>query len=188
MNIKTLPVNSIASNTNRSYGGEGDIKILAEDIKHNGLINPITVKAHLNMEEELEYEVTAGRRRLAAVKLLGWKEIPARILEGDETERAGEIALSENVNRLAMHPLDEAVYFKRLLENGEAIQNIAKRSDRKVPEIYQRVRLLSLELPVQEIFKMGLISLAAAAMLADLDADQQALFVDKKKSVNYYHD
>jgi hypothetical protein len=35
---------------------------------------------------------------------------------------------------------------------------------------------------------MGLISLAAAAMLADLDADQQALFVDKKKSVNYYHD
>jgi ParB/RepB/Spo0J family partition protein len=194
MNVKTLPIDCISCNTNRSYGGEGDIKILAEDIKHNGLINPITVKAHLNIDEELniekepklEYEVTAGRRRLAAVKLLGWKDIPVRILEGDETERAEEIALSENVNRLAMHPLDEAVYFKRLIENGEAIQNIAKRSDRKVPEIYQRIRLLLLEPAVQELFRNGRLSLAAAAMLADLDAGQQALFVEKEVGSHTY--
>jgi ParB/RepB/Spo0J family partition protein len=188
MNIKTLPVNSISFSTNRSYGGEGDIKILAEDIKHNGLINPVTVKAHLNMEEELEYEVTAGRRRLAAVKLLGWTEIPVRILEGDETERADEIALSENVNRLAMHPLDEAVYFKRLIESGEPIQTIAGRSDRKVPEIYQRIRLLSLEPAVQELFRAGKLSLASAAMLADLDAGQQALFVEQEGDKHYYQD
>jgi ParB/RepB/Spo0J family partition protein len=188
MNVKTLPIDSISFSTNRPYGGEGDIKILAEDIKHNGLINPITVKARLNMEEELEYEVSAGRRRLAAVKLLGWGEIPVRILEGDEAERAGEIALSENVNRLAMHPLDEAVYYKRLIENGEPIQTIAERSDRKVPEIYQRIRLLSLEPAVQELFKAGKLSLAAAAMLADLDAGQQGMFVEQEGDKQYYGD
>jgi ParB family chromosome partitioning protein len=180
MNVKTLPIDSISFNSNRLYGGEGDIKILAEDMKHNGLINPITVKAHLNMEEDLEYEVAAGRRRLAAAKLLGWEEIPARILEGDETERADEIALSENLNRLAMHPLDEAVYFQRLIENGEPMQKIAERCDRKVSEIYQRIRLLSLEPTVQELFRGGSISLAAAAMLADLDAEQQAMFFSQE--------
>ncbi|MDR1318280.1 MAG: ParB/RepB/Spo0J family partition protein, partial [Treponema sp.] len=186
MNVKTLPIDSISCSANRLYGGEGDIKSLAEDIKHNGLINPITVKATLNGEASCDkalpllFTIAAGRRRLAAVRLLGWTEIPCRILEGDETEHADDIALSENLNRLAMHPLDEAAYFKRLIENGEPMQKIAERCDRKVAEIYQRVRLLSLEPTVQELFRGGSISLAAAAMLADLDAEQQALFFSQE--------
>ena len=128
---KTIPIDQIESASNRENGGDGDITILAEDIKHNGLINPVTVTAGLRRG----FILIAGRRRIAAARMLGWKEIPCRVLEGDETERAGDIALSENVNRLAMHPLDEAVHFKRLLENGEPVQQIAKRYDRPVSGI-----------------------------------------------------
>jgi ParB/RepB/Spo0J family partition protein len=116
--------------SNRTYGGEGEIKILAEDIKRNGLINPITVKTTMKASGEI-YEVIAGRRRMQAVTLLGWKDIPCRILEGYETERADEIAGSENINRLAMHPLDEAIVFHQLLESGRSIEELAKQYDRK---------------------------------------------------------
>jgi ParB/RepB/Spo0J family partition protein len=195
MTERILPLDSISSSPNRPYGGDGDIKILAEDIRHNGLINSITVKAVPDGEKTktakdgmpVRFEVVAGRRRVAAAKLLGWTEIPARILEGGEAGLAEEISLSENVNRMAMHPLDEAVYFKRLMEGGEPIQKIAARYDRKAAEIYQRVRLLSLEPAVRELFRAGRLPLAGAAMLADLDAEKQALFAEQQAD-SYEHE
>jgi hypothetical protein len=70
---KTIPIDRIESESNREHGGDGDIKILAEDMKRNGLINPITIKAALAEGAEdpgkklaILYRVTAGRRRLAA--------------------------------------------------------------------------------------------------------------------------
>jgi hypothetical protein len=44
---KIIPIDRIESASNREHGGDGDITILAEDIKRNGLINPITIKAAL---------------------------------------------------------------------------------------------------------------------------------------------
>lgn len=172
---------------NRTYGGEGDIKILAEDIKQNGLINPITVK---QAPEEVDdgvvcqkiYEVVAGRRRIRAVTMLGWKDIPCRVLEGDEIERADEIAGSENINRLAMHPLDEAAIFQKLLENGEAIEALAKRFDRKASEIWQRVQLLSLNEDIKTLFRKGHLSLHSAAMLKSLDDNSQKEFFKQFKN------
>jgi ParB/RepB/Spo0J family partition protein len=188
---KTIPIDKIESTPNRENGGDGDIKILAEDIKHNGLINPVTVKYRPVTEKVRlipdkdgkikEFALVAGRRRVAAARLLGWKEIPCRILNGDETEHADEIALSENVNRLAMHPLDEAVYFKRLLESGEPVQSIAKRCDRTASGIWQRVQLLYLSPDIKKMFREGKIDLQGAAMLNSLDEKEQAEFVKAKK-------
>ena len=154
------------------------IHILAEDIKQNGLINPITVKLADENGHDV-FEVVAGRRRVRAVTMLGWKEIPCRVLEGDEIERADEIAGAENINRLGMHPLDEATIFKKLLENGEAIEALSKRFDRTVSAIWQRVQLLDLNDGIKEFFRNGKIDLHAAAMLKSLDADQQQAFYEK---------
>ncbi|MDR2663773.1 MAG: ParB/RepB/Spo0J family partition protein [Treponema sp.] len=172
---KSIPIDTIISTSNRENGGDGDLKILAEDIKHNGLINPVTVKYRLTSAEN--FVLVAGRRRLAAARLLGWKEIPCRILEGDETEHADDIALSENVNRLAMHPLDEAEIFRRLLEGGEPIQSIAKRYDRPVSGIWQRVQLQDLSPDIKKMFRNGKLDLQSAAMLKSLDKKEQAEFV-----------
>jgi ParB/RepB/Spo0J family partition protein len=176
---KTLPIGKIVSTSNRAAGGDGDIKILAEDIKRNGLINPVTVRTPPGSPEV--FIVTAGRRRIAAARLLGWKEIPCRILEGDEAGRADEIALSENVNRLAMHPLDEAAVFRRLLEAGEPVESIAKRYDRPVSGIWQRIQLTDLNPKIREMFRSGKMDLQSAAMLKSLNEKEQAEFVKKEK-------
>jgi ParB family chromosome partitioning protein len=185
---RTIPVDKIESTSNRENGGDGDIKILAEDIKHNGLINPVTVKHRISPGKDglvEDFILVAGRRRVAAARLLGWKEIPSRILEDNEVDLADEIALSENVNRLAMHPLDEAEIFRRLLEAGEPVRDIAKRYDRTASAIWQRVQLLDLSPDIREMFREGKLDLHSAAMLKSLDEKEQAEFVKAKKDYRF---
>jgi ParB/RepB/Spo0J family partition protein len=183
MKEETLGLAGLRFLSNRAYGGEGEIQILAEDIKRNGLINPVTVKAALDEAgagyTKSVYEVVAGRRRVQAAALLGWDKIPCRILEGDETERAEEIAGSENINRMAMHPLDEAVVFHKLIESGRPIEELAKQYDRPVSAIWQRVQLLGLSDGIKTLFRNGTLSLHAAAMLKSLDEKGQRKFYEK---------
>lgn len=181
MRVEKIELTGLRFSSNRDYGGDGEIKILAEDIKRNGLINPITVKLNdFEGSKDLgTYEVIAGRRRVRALEMLGYKEIPCRILESNEIENADEIAGSENINRLAMHPLDEAKIFAQLLENGRTLEELAKQYDRKPSEIWQRVQLLDLSDDVKTMFRNGLISLQSAAMIKSLDAKAQKSFYKK---------
>jgi ParB/RepB/Spo0J family partition protein len=193
MRVEKIELAGLRFSDNRTYGGEGDIKILAEDIKQNGLINPITVKPSKEIINDGckpidVYEVVAGRRRIRAVTMLGWKDIPCRVLEGDEIERADEIAGSENINRLGMHPLDEASIFQTLLAKGDTIQALSKRFDRKVNEIYQRLQLLDLVDDVKTLFRNGVISLHSAAMLKTLDEEGQRAFCEKFKGNKVIND
>lgn len=184
MREEKIPMKEIIGETNRQYGGEGDIRILAENMKANGLINPITVFYPLN-DNVCGYNIAAGRRRYAAAMLLGWETIPARILENGEEKLAEAIAGSENINRLAMHPLDEAAVFRRLIEAGETPESLAKRYDRSKAAIWQRVQLLDLNEGIKELFRKGLLSLHAAAMLKSLDNEKQEKFYKEYKSYNF---
>jgi ParB/RepB/Spo0J family partition protein len=179
MREEKIELAGLRFSSNRAYGGEGDIQILAEDIKRNGIINPITVMAIREGEDAGCYDVIAGRRRVQAVTLLGWKDIPSRILEGDEIDRAEEIAGSENINRMAMHPLDEAAVFYRLIENGRPIEELAKQYDRSASAIWQRIQLLGLSDDIKTLFRNGNLSLHAAAMLKSLDEKGQQEFCKK---------
>jgi ParB/RepB/Spo0J family partition protein len=185
MKEEILGLAGLRFSSNRNYGGEGDIQILAEDIKRNGIINPITVMAIREGEDAGCYDVIAGRRRVLAVTKIGWKDIPARVLEGDENERAEEIAGSENINRMAMHPLDEALVFHKLIESGRPIEELAKQYDRSVSAIWQRTQLLGLNDDIKTLFRNGNLSLHAAAMLRSLDEKGQQDFC-KKFEDDYY--
>jgi ParB/RepB/Spo0J family partition protein len=178
MKVESINIAELHFATNRTFGGEGDVKILAEDIRLNGLINPITVMPIVNSKM---MQVIAGRRRIQAVKLLEWETIPCRILEGKEAERAEEIAGAENINRLGMHPLDEAVIFKRLIDNGELIGDMAKRFDRKESAIWQRIQLLDLDEGIKTLFRNGNLTLHAAAMLRSLNEKEQKAFYKQYK-------
>lgn len=166
--------------SNRAYGGEGDINILAEDIKQNGIINDVTVKPS---KTEGKYDVVAGRRRVGAMLLLKWEDAPCNILETEEEiSKAEAIAGSENINRMAMHPLDEAVVFQKLLDNGSTIEDLAKQYDRKVSAIWQRIQLLTLNNDIKTFFRNGNLSLHSAAMLRSLNETAQKSFVAKFKT------
>jgi ParB/RepB/Spo0J family partition protein len=171
----TVPVGKIVSESNRKHGGIGNIVILAESIEAEGLINPPTVVAN----EDGTYRVIAGRRRVEAVRQLKWKEVQARIIDGADAARLEFIGLAENVNRQEKHPLDEAETFKKLLDKGTDIKDIAALYDRLISGIHHRVRLCNLQDELKEMFREGKINLSGAALLASLPAEDQAGFAKK---------
>jgi hypothetical protein len=85
--FSTVPLDKILAETNREHGGMGNIDVLTESIRRHGLANPPTV-----VETGTGfYRIVAGRRRIAAVLSLGWKEITVKILSGaDEMLEARE--------------------------------------------------------------------------------------------------
>lgn len=87
---KVVPVSSIKV-ANRIRKEFGDIESLAEDIKENGLINPVTLTP--------DGKLLAGERRLRAVKSLGWENVDARIVEDPDDMKQLSIEISENDNR-----------------------------------------------------------------------------------------
>jgi hypothetical protein len=98
--------------------------------------------------------------------------------------------LAENVNRLEMHPLDEAVAFRKLLDSGVAVTEVASRYERSVSGIYQRARLTHLVDEIKDWFRGGKITLSMAAALSSLNEEQQRqFFQDRKKSssISRYH-
>ena len=175
MEAKTIkvPVGKVMSSTDRKHGGEGNIETLAQSIKEHGLIHPPAVKEV--PEKEGYYRVIAGRRRFEAVKSLGLKNIEVTVYPAKSDDEA--IALAENVNREDMHPLDEAETFKRQMDAGKPIEEIAKHYARSVSGIYQRIRLCDLIDDIKTMFRDGKINLSGAALIASLpEADQENFF------------
>jgi ParB/RepB/Spo0J family partition protein len=171
----SIPVGKIVSESNRKHGGMGNLDILAESIKAEGLINPPTVADC----GDGTYRVIAGRRRIAALLQLKWNEVTARVIDEADAGRLESIGLSENVNRQEMNPLDEAELFKKLLDKGTDIKDIAAYYDRSVSGIHHRVRLCGLREEIKSMFREGRISLSGAALLASLPEGDQEKFAKK---------
>jgi hypothetical protein len=99
------------------------------------------------------------------------------IAETDE-DALSEIALSENVNRAEMHPLDEAALFKGLLARLP-VKKIAEQYDRTEAAIKHRIRLCSLNDDIKAIFRREGIKLSSASLLASLPDEDQVKFAKK---------
>jgi ParB family transcriptional regulator, chromosome partitioning protein len=95
-------IHESTTNPRRTFD-EGKLRELAASIKHQGLIQPITVRP--NSEG---FELIAGARRYRAALLAELFSIPARIVEIDDAQ-ALEWQLVENSQRVDVHPYEEAV-------------------------------------------------------------------------------
>lgn len=116
-----------------------DIDELAESIRLNGLIQPLTVKA-----EGERYILIAGERRLRALKLLGNAFAPCIVL--DITDRnSAVLALVENIQRKDLHFFDEAEALSKLLDfYGMTQEDAAARLGKTQSTIANKLRLLKL--------------------------------------------
>ena len=113
---------------------------------------------------------------MAAALELGLDEIECVVLDGDGSMDE-EIALAENVNRLEMHPLDEAAVFNRMVLGGKSIEEIAKYYARSPSLIYKRLRLAKLSIELKGLFRDGKLGIGGAVLLAELPEKDQAEFV-----------
>lgn len=144
----------------RTVFGE-DISELAESIRLNGLIQPLTVKA-----DDDKYVLIAGERRLRALKSLGRTSAPCIIL--DVTDRnSAVLALVENIQRKDLHFFDEAEALSKLLDfYGMTQEDAAIRLGKTQSTVANKLRLLKLSENVREkIRQYGFTERHARALL-----------------------
>jgi len=121
------------------------LQALAEDIRQNGLINPIMVRP-----KGKRYELVAGERRLRAFRLLGRATIPAKVRELTD-EQVLDIMLAENLQRVDLNPIEEAHHLKRVLEVGKLTQTeLGKRIGKSQEWVSQRLRLADAPATLQD--------------------------------------
>lgn len=156
---------------------------LAESIKQFGLLQPILVQ-----DRKGYYEIIAGERRWRAAKIAGLKEVPVIIKNLTEQEIV-EISLIENIQRENLNPIEEALAYKKLLNEFHLKQEeVAERVSKSRTAVTNSMRLLKLEEKVQEmVVKEEITTGHARALLGIEDGEQQIStaqkIVDEKLSV-----
>ena len=142
---------------------------LADSIKQFGVLQPILVQ-----KKKDYYEIIAGERRWRAAKLAGLKEVPVIIKDFSDQEVV-EIALIENIQREDLNAIEEAVAYKRLMEEFHLKQDeIAERVSKSRTAVTNAMRLLKLDERVQDMLIQDMISPGHARTLLGIeDKDQQ---------------
>ena len=159
----------------RKYFDEEALNELAESIKHYGLISPILVQ-----NKKDHYEIIAGERRWRAAKIAGLKEVPVIVREYTEREIA-EIALIENVQREDLNPIEEAMGYKRLIEEFDLKQEeVAECVSKSRSAITNSLRLLKLSEEVQKYLVDGELSMGHARALLAVEDSEKQTFLAKK--------
>ncbi len=150
-----IDINLIKSNEAQPRKSFDDEKILelAESIKSNGIIQPLVVKKADN-----EYIIVAGERRWRAAKAIGIKEIPAIVMDLSEKQIL-EISLIENIQREDLNSIEEALAYKKLINDFNLTQEeLSKRIGKSRVSITNTLRLLNLSEDVQQYIIEGVIS------------------------------
>lgn len=141
--IQKISLSDIQANPKqpRTNFSEESIAELSVSIKNYGILQPLIVTS---VEGENKYEIVAGERRFRAAKKAGLKEVPALVRSHKELEKL-EIGLVENVQRVDLSPLEQAISVARLNEEFNIdIKDIAKRLGKAHSTIVNTVRLLQL--------------------------------------------
>mgnify|MGYP004476043951 FL=1 len=187
---KTIPTESKKSNQQENSNGERMMKIsliepnrdqprkkfdedalqeLSESIKQYGILQPLLVS-----DKKDYYEIVAGERRWRAAKMAGLKEVPVVVKEFS-TQEIVEISLIENIQREDLNPVEEAMAYKRLMEEFHLKQDeIAERVSKSRTAVTNSMRLLKLDSHVQQMMVDEMISAGhARAILAIADTEKQ---------------
>ena len=148
---------------------------LADSIKQYGILQPLLVKRKKDY-----YEIIAGERRWRAAKIAGIKEVPVIIKEYSDQEIV-EIGLIENIQRENLNPIEEAMAYKRLLEEFNLRQDeVAERVSKSRTAVTNSMRLLKLNEKVQQMIIDDMISMGhARALLAVDNKEQQYILANK---------
>ena len=148
---------------------EDSLLELADSIKQFGILQPLLVQ-----DKKEYYEIIAGERRWRAAKLAKLSEVPVIIKELTDQEIV-EISLIENIQRENLNPIEEAIAYKRLLEEFNLKQDeVAERVSKSRTAVTNSMRLLKLSDQVQQMVIDDMLTTGhARALLGIEDKDKQ---------------
>src|SRR6185369_8959302 len=152
----------------RTHMDDERIEDLARSIKSNGIIQPIVVR-----RRDQGYDIIAGERRWRAAQRAGLLKVPVVVRDVPE-DRLLAVALIENIQREDLNPIEEAVAYKRLLDEFHLTQEqIADAVGKDRSSVANYVRLLRLPQEVRANVASNALSMGHARALLSL-ADEAA--------------
>lgn len=151
---------------------------LANSIKENGIIQPISVRKRTSGG----FEILAGERRWRAAQLAGLHEVPAIIKTVTDRE-ALQLALIENIQREDLDPIEEAESYQKLIEEFSlSQQEAAEKVGKERSSVANAIRLLNLPYEIKEMLSNKQISVGHAKAILSLTDKAKQLSLAKKAS------
>lgn len=149
---------------------------LAESIKVQGVIQPVTVR---KMGRD-KYQLISGERRLRASKLAGLKTIPVYIRVAND-EQMLEMALIENTHREGLNAIEVALSYQRLIEECNITQEqLSEKVGKDRSTVTNFLRLLKLPPEVQVALRDGFISMSQARAIINIEDKTKQLIILKE--------
>ena len=162
---------------------------LVNSIKQYGVIQPLIVTQPSSAPADAEalagkkategkYELIAGERRLRAAQIIGLDKVPVIVRDAEEQEKL-ELALIENIQRTDLNSIEEALAYRKLIDEFNLSQEeTAKRVGKARSSITNALRVLNLPQEIQQALIAGKISEGHAKLISGLDSEnkQMALF------------
>ena len=140
---------------------------LTNSIKERGIIQPIIVRKSSNQSDK--FEIIAGERRWQAAQNAGLHEIPVVEIEADNLKSL-EFSIVENVQRSDLNPIEEALGYKKLIDDFNYDQEkVSKFIGKSRAHVANCLRLLSLPKEVVLLIEENKISQGHAKVLVGLD-------------------
>ena len=174
--IIIVPLDKITANPNqprKEFAGEG-MRELTDSIREHGIISPPIV------EETGDglYMIVMGERRIRAARAAGLTEAPVLVRAYSEEKRM-EIALVENIQRVDLNPVEEAMAYRQLMElTGLSQDDVAARVGKNRSTVANTLRLLKLPSAMLDALVSGVLSTGHGRALLSVTgaANQEGLF------------
>ena len=140
-----------------------ELEELVKSVKEKGIITPLLVS-----KTEKGYQLIAGERRLLAAQKAGLKKVPVVVRETTPIESL-ELALIENIHRKDLNPIEEALAYRKWMEDTDTTQEaLAKSMGKKRSTITNMLRLLKLPQSIQKDLIDNRLSMGHARVLVGI--------------------
>jgi len=176
--INEIPLTEIEANPfqPRSHFDKEALEELAESIKVQGIIQPITVRKL----EKNKYQLISGERRLQASKLAGLESLPAYVRVANDQQML-EMALIENIQRENLNAIEIALSYQRLISECELKQEqLGERVGKNRTTVNNYLRLLKLPPDIQIAIRDQRLSMGHARAIINIDNIDTQLSIFKK--------
>lgn len=155
---------------------EESLAELAESIRQQGVLQPIGIRP---LAETDRYEIVFGERRYRASLMAGLTEIPTIVME-ISNEEAEEMAVTENLQRKDVTPIEEANAYQRLIESGRHdVQSLAVQFGKNENYIRTRLKFVSLIPEIAKLLEQDEITISVASEICRYSEDIQREVYDK---------
>src|SRR5438034_3092808 len=172
--LKILRASQFAVRDKFQKTANEDDALLSNSIREHGLLQPILIRPLIH-----GFEIVAGHRRFQACRSLRWRFIPCKIRDMSD-KQAYEIQLTENMQRKAMDPVEEAEAFRRyVMDFGwGGVSELAQKIGKSEEYVSHRIQLLKLPDDIKNQVITSRLNVSQAMELTTLSQERQSEIIE----------